>query len=106
MNRRGFLQLLGAGAAITAAGLIVPDVARKFFLPPTGGWRPDPIWGGQLTVGDTLTFGGVYEDGNARPLRIRKLKQFIVTSIEADDALIVRPRYRGLGPFSPGDRGG
>lgn len=38
MNRRGFLQLLGAGAAVTAAGLLVPDVARKIFLPPRGGW--------------------------------------------------------------------
>ena len=39
MNRRGFLTLLGAGAAVTAAGLAVPDVARRFFLPPAGGWN-------------------------------------------------------------------
>jgi hypothetical protein len=44
MDRRGFLKLLGAGAAgaaVTAAGLAVPDVARRFFLPPAGGWHDD-----------------------------------------------------------------
>jgi hypothetical protein len=42
MNRRGFLGLLGAAAATTAAGLQIPELFapnRKFFLPPTGGWH-------------------------------------------------------------------
>ena len=39
MDRRGFLKMLGAGAAVTATGLAVPDVARRFFLPPAGGWN-------------------------------------------------------------------
>jgi hypothetical protein len=73
MNRRKFLQFLGAGAAVTAAGLMVPDVARKIFLPPRGGWAGS----GQLQVGDVVTFEGVHD-----PLVIRRCKQFVVTSIE------------------------
>jgi hypothetical protein len=59
MNRRGFLAMLGAGAAVTAAGLIVPDVARKIFLPPKGGW----------------TLGAEPDDDQ---LKIRKVKQLVV----------------------------
>lgn len=37
MNRRGFLKILGgAGVAIAAAELLIPE--RTFFLPPRGGW--------------------------------------------------------------------
>ncbi len=35
MNRRGFIRLLGIGAA----SAVVP----KYFLPPIGGWRSDTI---------------------------------------------------------------
>jgi hypothetical protein len=79
MNRRGFMQLLGAGAAVTAAGLIVPDVARKFFLPPRGGW--DRAWNCQLNVGDILTFEGVHD-----PLTIRKCKQLVVVGTDESGA--------------------
>jgi hypothetical protein len=72
MNRRGFLAMLGAGAAVTAAGLIVPDVARKIFLPPKGGWLGGN-YNGALNVGDILTFEGVHD-----PLTIRRCKQFVV----------------------------
>jgi hypothetical protein len=73
ISRRGFLQFLGAGAAVTAAGLMVPDVARKIFLPPRGGWAPSP--GGAIQVGDVITFEGVHG-----PLVVRRCKQFIITS--------------------------
>lgn len=56
MNRRKFLQFLGAGAAVTAAGLMVPDVARKIFLPPRAGWALGSEPG--LNVGDILTIEG------------------------------------------------
>jgi hypothetical protein len=82
MNRRGFLAMLGAGAAITAAGLIVPDVARKIFLPPRGGWLSGS-YNGALNVGDIVTFEGVYD-----PLVIRRCKQFVVTSIDDSGAEI------------------
>jgi hypothetical protein len=80
MNRRGFLAMLGAGAAVTAAGLIVPDVARKIFLPPKGGWTGTGLTESELiaaglNVGDVLTFGDVYNEQRTH------LKQFIVTSI-------------------------
>lgn len=56
MDRRKFLQFFGAGAAVTAAGLMVPDVARKFFLPPRAGWSLGTEPG--LNVGDILTISG------------------------------------------------
>jgi hypothetical protein len=40
VNRRRFLQLLTGGAAAIAVEQLVPDVARRYFLPPAGGWRP------------------------------------------------------------------
>ncbi len=44
MNRRAFLQAIGASVAVTAGGiellrLTVPK--RTFFLPPAGGWCPE-----------------------------------------------------------------
>jgi hypothetical protein len=39
MNRRGFLQLLGAATAVSAGGIALIDTAKTFFLPPVGGWR-------------------------------------------------------------------
>lgn len=81
MNRRKFLQFLGAGAAVTAAGLMVPDVARKIFLPPRAGWTLGAEPG--LNVGNVLTFEGVYD-----PLVIRRCKQFVVTSIDDRGAFI------------------
>jgi hypothetical protein len=83
LNRRKFLQFLGAGAAVTAAGLMVPDVARKIFLPPRAGWTLGAEPG--LNVGDVLTFEGVYD-----PLVIRKCKQFIVVSVSDHDHYIER----------------
>jgi hypothetical protein len=77
MNRRGFLKMLGAGAAVTAAGLLVPDVARKIFLPPRGGWLT-PL--SAFNVGDVVTFEGIHD-----PLVIRRCKQFVVTSITPSD---------------------
>lgn len=50
MNRRGFFKALGVATAVTAAGLVVPDVARKFFLPPAHGWAV-----GSLKPGDMIT---------------------------------------------------
>jgi hypothetical protein len=82
MNRRGFLAMLGAGAAVTAAGLIAPDVARKIFLPPKGGWLGGN-YNGALNVGDILTFEGVHD-----PLTIRRCKQFVVISIDDNGAII------------------
>lgn len=38
MNRRDLFRFLGAGATLTAAGLLVPPAARTIFLPPRGGW--------------------------------------------------------------------
>lgn len=77
MNRRKFLQFLGAGAAVTAAGLMVPDVARKIFLPPNSGWADFKRYSmSDLQVGDVVTFEGVHD-----PLKIRKCKQFSITSI-------------------------
>jgi len=76
MNRRGFLKMLGAGAVVTAAGLMVPDVARKIFLPPRGGWATGSF---NLQVGDIVTFEGVHD-----PLVIRRCKQFIVTGINTE----------------------
>jgi hypothetical protein len=83
VNRRKFLQFLGAGAVVTAAGLMVPDVARRIFLPPRAGWTLGAEPG--LNVGDVLTFEGVYD-----PLVIRHCKQFIVTSISDHDHYIER----------------
>jgi hypothetical protein len=83
MNRRKFLQFLGAGAAVTAAGLMVPDVARKFFLPPRAGWTLGAEPG--LNVGDVITFEGVHD-----PLVIRRCKQFVVTSID-DHGMYIDP---------------
>ena len=37
MNRRKFLQFLGAGAGVAAVAAVPGAV--KFFLPPKGGWR-------------------------------------------------------------------
>lgn len=56
ISRRGLLKLFGAAAATTAAGLVVPDVARKFFLPPARGWSLSTEPG--LNVGDILTIEG------------------------------------------------
>jgi hypothetical protein len=81
VNRRKFLQFLGAGAVVTAAGLMVPDVARKFFLPPRAGWTLGAEPG--LNVGDVITFEGVHD-----PLVIRRCKQFVVTSIDDRGAYI------------------
>jgi hypothetical protein len=87
MNRRGFLAMLGAGAAVTAAGLIVPDVARKIFLPPKGGWVSVSCNHSALQVGDVITFEGAYD-----PLLIRRCKQFVVTSVGENGAYI-DPHY-------------
>lgn len=38
MDRRKFLQFLGAGAGVAAAAAVVPG-AVKFFLPPKNGWK-------------------------------------------------------------------
>jgi hypothetical protein len=38
MNRRGFLQLLGAATAISAGGIALIETSKTFFLPPSGGW--------------------------------------------------------------------
>ena len=98
MDRRGFLKMLGAGAAVTATGLAVPDVARRFFLPPAGGWNGGlddfeervlaqavrqlaidtdneimRVTG--LNVGDVVTFSDFYNKQRTH------LKQFIVTSV-------------------------
>jgi hypothetical protein len=84
MIRRSFLKLIGAGAAATAAGLIVPDLARKFFLPPRAGWALHPSGG--IQVGDVITFEGVHDT-----LKIRKCKQFVVTSINDRGELFIDP---------------
>jgi len=68
MNRRSFLQMLGTAAAVTAAGLIVPDLGRKIFLPPRGGWAARGLTSAELQVGDVITFGP--------RLSIRRCKQF------------------------------
>ena len=91
MNRRGFLKMLGAGAVVTAAGLMVPDVARRFFLPPRGGWTGVDYahgtdktvvielrggggsGGGTLNVGDIISFAPPMPPGH-------KHKLFVVTS--------------------------
>jgi hypothetical protein len=82
MDRRKFLQFLGAGAAVTAVGLMVPDVARKIFLPPRGGWASG---NGAIQVGDVITFGPVHD-----PLVIRRCKQFVVTSVD-DRGMYIDP---------------
>jgi hypothetical protein len=87
MNRRDFFKMLGAAAAVTAVGLIVPDVARKIFLPPAGGWTVTGA-GSFLNVGDVVTFGNVHD-----PLVIRHCKQFVVTSIHDGIADIDLHRY-------------
>lgn len=40
MNRRGFLQLLGASVALSAGGIAIlePEPIKTYFLPPQGGW--------------------------------------------------------------------
>jgi hypothetical protein len=81
MNRRDLFKLLGAAAAVTAAGIIVPDVARRFFLPPRAGWTLGAEPG--LNVGDVLTFERVHD-----PLVIRRCKQFVVTSVGENGAYI------------------
>jgi hypothetical protein len=47
MNRRNFLQMIGAGAATLSAGgiaLLEPVLNRTYFLPPKGGWpKPEVI---------------------------------------------------------------
>lgn len=48
MNRRKFLQMLSAGAIITAAGLELPQLSRSYFLPPPGGWGVDVRFSNQL----------------------------------------------------------
>jgi hypothetical protein len=82
MNRRGFLKILGTAAAVTAAGIIVPELivpsTRKIFLPPRAGWTLGAEPG--LNVGDVLTFEGVYDD----QLKIRKVKQFVVVDVRPD----------------------
>jgi hypothetical protein len=103
VNRRKFLQFLGAGAGVTAAVVIAPE-AVKFFLPPRGGWnswtystkdafmslddfeyrilqpameRVAAQLDEQFTiqVGDIVSFDGVYDPHAPR------LKLFKVTSV-------------------------
>jgi hypothetical protein len=82
MNRRGFLKMLGAGAAVTAAGLLVPDVARKFFLPPHGGWTPGPKPGWALSSEPGLNVGDVITIKDVRaPIWVHKHEQFVVTAV-------------------------
>lgn len=99
MNRRKFLQFLGAGAAATAAGLMVPDVARKIFLPPNSGWADFKRYSmSDLQVGDVVTVEGVHD-----PLKIRKCKQFIITDIHDERILIQDVRYDAVWTLPSGE---
>lgn len=110
MNRRGFLQMLGAAASVGACGLLVPDVARKIFLPPKGGWKTSlGLTGYELGLDDFekrilepamqrlaarvddemtrtlqasgLNVGDVVTVGDVYNKQRTHLKQFIVTSV-------------------------
>jgi hypothetical protein len=91
MNRRNFFKMLGAAAAVTAVGIIVPELivpsTKKFFLPPPTGWASG--WHG-MNVGDVIEIG--LETQPRSPLQIRRCKQFVVTSIT--NGIVDLDRYR------------
>src|SRR5277367_4627369 len=39
MNRRKFLQYMGASTALSVGGIALLDTRKTFFLPPKGGWQ-------------------------------------------------------------------
>lgn len=43
MNRRGFLQLLGAATALSVGGVALIETPKTFFLPPRGGWHQSDL---------------------------------------------------------------
>lgn len=45
MNRRGFLGLLAAAAAVPLVPVPELDVGRRIFLPPRGGWMAGGLLG-------------------------------------------------------------
>jgi hypothetical protein len=56
MNRRGFLGLLSAAAALSAGGIAVFEHRKTFFLPPRGGWSAIDY---QYPLGDVRRYGAV-----------------------------------------------
>ena len=48
ITRRGFIQLLGAAAAVSAGGIELLELelpsTKTIFLPPAGGWSFEPFY--------------------------------------------------------------
>ncbi len=71
MNRRSFLQSIGASAAISAGGIALLELAvpkRTFFLPPTGGWTwtEQRLWDFSEMIYRTAVLNGAISLNEAR----------------------------------------
>ena len=80
MNRRGFLEFLGLGAAVAA---VAPQVVAKIVTaaPATPVTEAaGVVLGESFLVGDVITFGGVYNVNPMTGKSTGRLKQFVVTS--------------------------
>jgi hypothetical protein len=80
VNRRKFLQFLGAGVGAAAVAAVTPG-AVKFFLPPKGGWKLN-AW--TWTTKDHYLALDEFEDRILRPAIDR-----IATKIETNARLQV-----------------